>query len=230
MPILDDNGLILPKDYNFVNDYQSVSPISTHPLIASLESERKNIERVSGKYRDLESNKLEKYKDRQSYVVNYLMKTHGLDKTHSAALTGVWFAESKLNPGVHSKIDSGSGIAQWTGNRIKTFDNFYKELFGLDSPGVTKTSLEDQIDVAIAEYKARPNNWNHFLRSRGINAATDSVLRGFENGSINDLATVDSINKIYTKVWDKKGIKYSGTPYEQMYKDRLKYAKQSLVA
>lgn len=156
---------------------------------------------------------------RLKYVKNYLMQNFGLDSTHASALAGVWYAESGLNPSIKSKRDSGSGIAQWTGSRHKEFDKFYRQVFGKSSPGIRNTSLEEQIHVAIAEYKARRNNWNDFLRRTDLQGATDSVLRGYENGG-GRLASVADIDRIYTR-------NGSGS-YKKLMADRLAYAKQAL--
>lgn len=156
---------------------------------------------------------------RLKYVKNYLMQNFGLDATHASALAGVWYAESNLNPGIKSKKDSGSGIAQWTGSRHKKFDEFYRQVFGKSSPGILNTSLEEQIHVAIAEYKARRNNWNDFLRRTDLQGATDSVLRGYENGG-GKLASVSDIDRIYTR-------NGSGS-YRKLMSDRLAYARQAL--
>ena len=158
-------------------------------------------------------------KERMRYVTNYLMQKHGLDRTHAAALTGVWYAESRLIPSIKSKIDSGTGIAQWTGPRHKEFDRFYRQVFGRQSPGIRNVGLDDQIDVAIAEYKARSNNWRDFLNRNNLQGAVDSVLRGYENGG-GSLATIASIDRIYTK-------NGSGS-YRKLMADRLAFAQQAM--
>jgi hypothetical protein len=48
------------------------------------------------------------------------MKNQGLSNEQASALTGVWWAESHLNPGIHeigkeNNPYAGKGIAQWTG-------------------------------------------------------------------------------------------------------------------
>ena len=158
-------------------------------------------------------------KQRLNYVKNYLMYNYGLDDIHAAALAGVWFAESRLDPSIKSKRDSGTGIAQWTGPRHQKFNMFYKQVFGRQSPGIRNVGLEQQIDVAIAEYKARKNNWRDFLNRNNLQGAVDSVLRGYENGG-EKLASVSDIDRIYTK-------NGSGS-YKKLMSDRLSYAKQAL--
>lgn len=156
------------------------------------------------------------------YVKEYLMANYGLDAIHASALVGVWRAESGLNPGIKSKKDSGSGIAQWTGSRHKVFEQYYEKLFNKKCPGITKTTLEEQIAVAIAEYQGRPNNWQDFLSRKNLREATDSVLRGYENGGTNALASIAQIDQIYTNVG-------SGN-YNSLMKDRLNYAELALKA
>ena len=154
------------------------------------------------------------------YVKNYLMQKHGLDAVHASALTGVWYAESGLNPAIKSKKDSGSGIAQWTGSRHQSFNKFYRQVFGKQSPGILNVGLDQQIDVAIAEYKSRTGNWRHFLNTKSLTDAVDSVLRGYENGGNNSLLPIADIDRIYTKVG-------SGT-YKSLMSSRVKYAQQTL--
>ena len=158
-------------------------------------------------------------KQRLQYTKQYLMDNSGLDSTHAAALAGVWFAESRLDPHIKSKRDSGSGIAQWTGSRHQDFARIYRQLFGKTSPGITNTTLEEQIAVAMAEYQNRVNNWNDFLSRDTLQGATDSVLRGYENGG-NRLASIADIDRIYTR-------NGSGS-YKKLLSDRLSYAKQAL--
>lgn len=158
-------------------------------------------------------------KQRLKYVKNYLMENYGLDAIHASALAGVWYAESRLESSIKSKKDSGTGIAQWTGSRHKEFDKFYRQVYGKSSPGIRNTSLEEQINVAIAEYKARKNNWQDFLNRQDLQGATDSVLRGYENGG-RRLASIADINRIYTR-------NGSGS-YNKLMADRLNYAKQAL--
>ena len=155
-------------------------------------------------------------KERLNYVKNYLMQRHNLDAIHASALAGVWYAESNLNPSSKSKRDNGSGIAQWTGSRHQEFNKFYKQVFGRQSPGILNVGLEQQIDVAIAEYKARRNNWADFINRNNLQGAVDSVLRGYENG-YNTLANVGDINE-----------NYRGNGYNRQMSVRLGYAQQAL--
>ncbi len=158
-------------------------------------------------------------KQRLTYVKNYLMQNYGLDAIHASALAGVWFAESRLDPSIKSKRDSGTGIAQWTGPRHQKFNEFYRQVFGRQSPGIRNVGLEQQIAVAIAEYKSRKNNWKDFLERTDLQGAVDSVLRGYENGG-GTLASVSDIDRIYTR-------NGSGS-YRKLMSDRLAYAQQAL--
>ena len=155
-------------------------------------------------------------KSKMNYVKNYLMSNHGLDAIHASALTGVWYAESGLNPSIKSKRDTGQGIAQWTGSRHQSFNRFYKQLFGRQSPGILNVGLDQQIDVAIAEYKSRSSNWRDFLNRNNLQDAVDSVLRGYENGG-SRLASITDIDK-----------NYKGNGYNRQMSVRLGYAQQAL--
>lgn len=152
-------------------------------------------------------------RDTRAYVKNWLMKNHGLTNDQASALAGVWYAESRLNPSIHeigkeNNPFAGKGIAQWTGRqRQKHAEDIYKQLYG-KSKEIKKMTLDEQLNVAISEFKERTGNWNRFINSKNIDEATDIVWRGYENGGNNALATMQQMNQVYKsrtqKQWNER--------------------------
>lgn len=145
--------------------------------------------------------------DRRSYVKNWLMKNQGLTNEQASALTGVWWAESRLDPSIHeigkeNNPNAGKGIAQWTGrSRQKHAEDIYKQIYGKSKP-IKQMSLDEQLNVAVAEFKER-GTWQQFINSKDIKTATDVVWRGYENGG-NSLASHDLMKKTYGKAYNKQ--------------------------
>ena len=145
--------------------------------------------------------------DRRSYVKNWLMKNQGLTNEQASALTGVWWAESRLDPSIHeigkeNNPNAGKGIAQWTGrSRQKHAEDIYKQIYGKSKP-IKQMSLDEQLNVAVAEFKER-GTWQQFINSKDIKTATDIVWRGYENGG-NSLASHDLMKKTYGKAYNKQ--------------------------
>lgn len=155
--------------------------------------------------------------DRRSYVKNWLMKNQGLTNEQASALTGVWWAESRLNPSIHeigkeNNPYAGKGIAQWTGKaRQKHAEDIYKQIYG-KSKSIKQMSLDEQLNVAVTEFKER-GTWQQFLNSKDIKTATDVVWRGYENGG-NNLASHDLMKKTY------------GSAYNKQWSDRFRFASE----
>ena len=135
-------------------------------------------------------------------AMDYLM-SKGMSRTGAAAIVGTLQAESRLDPTIHAKMkgDDGEGLAQWTGSRK---NNFWKVLEGIDPDArrkygsISNVPFERQMDVVLAE---RPDVMQAISNARDISAATDIMLRGFENGggTIGTLATKEQMDKIYGK-------------------------------
>lgn len=157
--------------------------------------------------------------DRRQYVKQWLIQNHGLSKEQASALTGVWYAESRLDPSIHeigkeSNPYAGKGIAQWTGKqRQQHAEDIYRKLYGKSKP-IKQMTLDEQLNVAVTEFKERTGNWNAFMSSKDLNTATDIVWRGYENGGTNKLATMRQMKQIYKSNADKQ------------WKDRLRFAQQ----
>lgn len=155
-------------------------------------------------------------------AMSYLM-SRGMSNTGAAAIVGTLLAESGLDPTIHAKMkgDSGEGLAQWTGSRK---NNFWSTLETLE-PGakkkygsIDKVPFERQLDVVLAE---RPTVTAAIHNAKDVNAATDIMLRGYENGggAAHNLASVKQMNDIYGK-WNNG--------YDNQMKTRLGNANRLL--
>lgn len=159
--------------------------------------------------------------DRRKYVKSWLIKNEGLSNEQASALTGVWFAESRLDPSIHeigkeNNPYAGKGIAQWTGKaRQKHIEDIYKRIYGKSKP-IKQMSLDEQLKVAVEEFKERTGNWNNFKSSKDIKTATDIVWRGYENGGNNKLATMQQMNSAYR----------SPSIVQKQWQDRFRFANE----
>ena len=157
--------------------------------------------------------------DRRQYVKNWLIQNEGLSNEQASALTGVWYAESRLDPSIHeigkeSNPYAGKGIAQWTGKqRQQHAEDIYKRINGKSKP-IKQMSLDEQLKVAITEFKERTGNWNAFTNAKDLNTATDIVWRGYENGGNNKLATMNQMKQVYRSNADKQ------------WRERIRFAQQ----
>lgn len=155
--------------------------------------------------------------DRRNYVKRWLMQNEGLTNEQAAALTGVWWAESRLDPSIHEigkekNPYAGKGIAQWTGKqRQKHAEDIYRQIFG-KSKSIKEMTLDEQLKVATTEFKER-RTWQQFISSQDLKTATDIVWRGYENGG-NSLASHDLMKKTY------------GNAYSKQWSDRFRYASE----
>lgn len=205
-------------DNTYINPYSNVSlqiPDGLGFLDTVLEQESFDVnEEQDIKKKDLTNNTKVNVK---KYVKNWLMKNQGLSNEQASALTGVWWAESHLNPGIHeigkeNNPYAGKGIAQWTGRqRQKHAEDIYKQIYGKSKP-IKEMSLDEQLNVAIAEFKER-GTWQQFLNAKDIKTATDVVWRGYENG-YNTLASHELMKKTY------------GKNYNKQWADRFRFAQE----
>lgn len=140
--------------------------------------------------------------DVRKYVKNWLIQNEGLTNEQASALTGVFYAESNLKPGIHeigkeNNEYAGKGIAQWTGkSRQKHVEDIYKQTYG-KSKSIKNMSLDEQLTIAVKEFKERIGNWNKFLQAKDLKTATDIVWRGYENGGNNMLASMQQMQNTY---------------------------------
>ena len=131
------------------------------------------------------------------------LKSKGISDTGAAAIVGTLIAESSLDPTIHAKMkgDTGEGLAQWTGSRKK---NFWKTLEAIEPMAqrkygsISNVPFERQLDVVLTE---RPDVMQAISNAKDVQAATDIMLRGYENGggTIGTLATKEQMDKIYGK-------------------------------
>lgn len=157
--------------------------------------------------------------DTKKYVKSVLMQQYDLSNEQASALTGVWYAESNLKPHIHeigkeSNPYAGQGIAQWTGRqRQQHARDIYKRIYGKDKQ-IKQMTLDEQINVAVAEFKERTGNWQRFLNAKNLNEAVDIVWRGYENGGTNQLASMAQMRNVYRGNADKQ------------LRDRLRFSRE----
>ena len=205
-------------DNTYINPYSNVSlqiPDGLGFLDTVLKQEDFDVSEEQNVKNESPINNIKK--NVKKYVKNWLMKNQGLSNEQASALTGVWWAESHLNPGIHevgkeNNPYAGKGIAQWTGRqRQKHAEDIYKQIYG-KSKSIKEMSLDEQLNVAITEFKER-GTWQQFLNAKDIKTATDVVWRGYENG-YNTLASHESMKKTY------------GKNYNKQWTDRFRFAQE----
>lgn len=149
-----------------------------------------------------ENNKVTNKGNNKKYVKDWLMTKQGLTNEQASALTAVWYAESRLDPSIHeigkeNNPYAGKGIAQWTGKSRQTHvEDLYRKIYGKSKP-IKQMTLEEQLNIAVAEFKERNGNWNKFLQAKDLKTATDIVWRGYENGGNNMLASMQQMQNTY---------------------------------
>ena len=157
--------------------------------------------------------------DTKKYIKSVLMQQYDLSNEQASALTGVWYAESNLKPHIHeigkeSNHYAGQGIVQWTGKqRQQHARDIYKRIYGKDKQ-IKQMTLDEQINVAVAEFKERTGNWQRFLNAKNLNEAVDIVWRGYENGGTNQLASMAQMRNVYRGNADKQ------------LRDRLRFSRE----
>ena len=125
------------------------------------------------------------------------------------------------------KFGYGKGVAQWSWDRVLKFRDWYRGSGGVTTPGVTMddwganitgTSVETQTAFAWYEMSQRTGEFLSVLKNHPHKSATgdpegfknniivfvDAVLRGFENGGVNKMASTKDIDK-YTWAGGYKG-------------------------
>lgn len=161
----------------------------------SVENENENLFAAGGK-------KNSSREGNSRRAMRYLM-SRGMSKIGASAMIGTLQAESGLNPAIHAQMkgDDGEGLAQWTGSRKQDFWNTLERI----EPGarkkygtISRVPFERQLDVVMAE---RPEITSAINRAKDVHAATDIMLRGYENGSksAGNMASKQQINSIYGK-------------------------------
>ena len=197
-----DKSLGIPDGYGFIDNLLTMQENFEQSNFSHQTdlSNQNNLEETN-------TNSRSQKKDVRKYVKNWLMQNQGLTNEQASALTGVWWAESRLDPSIHeigkeNNPNAGKGIAQWTGKfRQKHAEDIYKQIYGKSKP-IKQMSLDEQLNVAIAEFKER-GTWQQFINAKDIKTATDIVWRGYENGG-NSLASHELMKKTYGKAYNKQ--------------------------
>lgn len=163
---------------------------------------------------------------RALFIMNKLIKDGGLSPVAAAALTGVWWAESGLDPHIVDQImlkqgkgkhEIGQGIAQWTWGRVKEFRDWHKSRYGSDAYPMD-TNLNTQVDYALYDMSKRSKLMQVLRTSQNVQEVVDAVLRGYENGGFSSFADIPTINRLYAR----------GGGYEGLMRGRMKHTGDAL--
>ena len=171
-------------------------------------------------------------KDRMNTAMEFFTNPNGLGLTpdQAAGIVGVLSAESKLIPSIVNKAEKhgtardrgikflpkgyGAGIAQWTNptskdTRKDQILNFINKNFGKRYNNIEDANLYEQLSAVQHDLEVnRPRTLDMLRNAKGLNDATDIILRGYENGGNGILAPKSFIDK-YT--WAGG---YSGSMYD----------------
>ena len=160
-------------------------------------------------------------KENAKKVVDFFT-SKGFTTEQAAGVAGVWHYESEgINPSSYNKKayaenpngNYDRGIAQWQGSRVPKFKEWIKAKYG-DNRDITDLSLEDQLEYAWKEMNERPAFIKALKEAPNVEYAVDAVLRGFENGSNNALATPAQIDAV-------PGYRKYGNTYKKMMEARV---------
>lgn len=145
----------------------------------------------------------EKTLNRAGYVVDFLMK-NGFTAEQASGMAGVLIAESDIDPTAVNELEaktmphsSGKGIVQWSNERNTIFQNWYEDKYG-ERKYPYQTSLQDQLDFMLYEMnKYYPGFMREIKKAKTPSEAADIMLRGYENGGGNALASKADIDETY---------------------------------
>ena len=144
------------------------------------------------------------------YIYDWLIKNGGFTPTQAAGITGVIMQESGCNPKAVNEEEakkygfhvSGKGICQWSNERNDDFINWYKSKTGTDEKVYpNQASLDDQLEFMLHEMSKR-KKFMELMKSvedGDVTSAADIMLRGYENGSEEGLASIEQMDKTYSK-------------------------------
>lgn len=160
---------------------------------------------------------------RIQYVMNFLQSS-GFTAEQAAGMTGVLIAESNLDPTAVNKMEekkfgfhkAGKGIAQWSNSRNDDFINWYKANYGKDKVYPNQASLEAQLKFMLFEMAGRTAFMDAMKQVNHPDQAADIMLRGYENGGPNKLASKADIDKTYAKY---------NNGYDKQYLTRVGHAR-----
>lgn len=156
------------------------------------------------------------------YIYNWLIKNGGFTPTQAAGITGVIMSESACNPKAVNEGEvkkygfhvAGKGICQWSNNRNDDFIDWYKSRNNTnENVYPNEASLDDQLEFMTHEMSKRGKFMDLMrdVKDGDVTSAADIMLRGYENGGENGLASVNQIDEIYSK---------HNNPYERQISDR----------
>lgn len=174
------------------NASEAVSKLSDISLKTLSTGARKLSEAISGS----------KQKENVIKAMNYFI-AKGFSKEQAAGIVGNFLRESGMNPTKINEVEKekgykgyGRGIAQWSNDRIKQFKAWHQQKYG-DPLSPEEAPLEHQLEYAYLEMQSRPAFMNAIMNTDNPIEAGDFVLRGFENGGSNAMASVADMNRVY---------------------------------
>lgn len=162
---------------------------------------------------------------RALFIMNKLIKDGGLSPLASAAITGMFWAESGLDPHIvdktsldqeKEKSEVGQGISQWAHGRVEEFRKWYKEEHGQDKCPID-SDLGSQIEFTLYEIGKRGKLMEILNSSNDIREVVDAILRGYEVGGVSSFSSIKEIDRLYP---------IGG--YESLMKVRINCAERSL--
>lgn len=90
----------------------------------------------------------------------------------------------------------GRGLAQWSNSRIDEFADWHKKKYGERLPP-NEASIDSQLEFIWEEMNKRPALMKALNEASSIKDTVDVFLRGYENGSLNSLASPEAIDRRY---------------------------------
>lgn len=133
-------------------------------------------------------------------VMNFFINK-GLTPEQASGFAGNFLAESDLNEKVINRAEKdkgyegyGRGIAQWSNERVQQFQDYIGKT-------IEDSTLEEQLEFVWHETQQRPEFHNKLLSAKTSEEAADLVYRGYENGSINGVASAEQLTNSYSRAW-----------------------------
>lgn len=185
--------------------------------VSVVEPEKKSVEVTKG---------VMKKADAITHAIDYFVEKLGISVDQAAGIIGVLYEESKLNPQAVNKAERdgtakdrgikhlptgyGAGLAQWTNpspadHRKTDILKHLQEATGRKLNAIEDYSLDEQLEAIAWELMIkRPQTLALLQQQKDTTAATDIMLRGYENGGNGRLASPKFIDN-YTWAGGYKG-------------------------
>lgn len=211
----DNNEIEFKWNYDGVSASTS-SPTSSIPSIPGVNSSQSTSSQSK-----ISSQSNSNVKDAMNYFIN-----KGLTAEQASGFVGNFLTESNLNTSAINQAEKkkgyrgyGRGIAQWSNERVKKFEEF-------SGKKIEDASLNEQLDFVWHELNQRPELLRQLKSARTSDESADLVHRGYENGSATSLATPEQLTETYSKAWKRLG--YREYNYQESLRKRQNKARQAL--